>query len=80
MGGKQRSGKMVVAPRLCTNGLVPEPIQIGLEEKQSSQGRTRESELDQIWRMTTVEEMASFVRLWDLVQQVELTQQEELIN
>ena len=30
-----------------------------------------------LWRMSTVEEMADFVTLWDLVQQVSLNDQED---
>jgi len=32
-----------------------------------------------LWRMQTIEEMASFVKLWDLVQQVQLTNEPDKI-
>ena len=33
-----------------------------------------------LWRMQTVEEMASFVQLWDLVQSVQLSDQQDQIT
>jgi hypothetical protein len=33
-----------------------------------------------LWRMQTVEEMASFVELWDLVQGVQLTEDQDQIT
>jgi len=32
-----------------------------------------------LWRMQTIEEMASFVKLWDLVQQVQLINEPDKI-
>jgi hypothetical protein len=51
-----------------------------MEEEQNGQGRGAQPKLGQRWRMQTVAQMADFIKLWDSVQEVQLTDEPDKIT
>jgi len=71
---------VILAARAGTNGPVPRPFQTWKKNHTVKEELEHQSWTRGLWRMESISEMVSFTRLWDLVQNVHLTDVQDSIT